>query len=86
MTDFLVKGYIRESISLANVPILFILKKDKTLRLYINYRSLNIVTIKNRYLLFLINKLLNRLNDIKIFNKINFKNTYYRIRIKEKDE
>ena len=40
------------------------------------------ITIKNRYLLFLIIKTLNRLCDIKVFIKLNFKNIYYKIRIR----
>ena len=41
--------------------------------------------IKNRYLLFLINKILNRLNNIKIFIKLNLKKNYY-IRIRKNDK
>ena len=59
--------------------ILFILKKNKDLRLYIDYRELNKIIIKNRYFLPLINKTLNRLNDIKKFIKLDLKNTYYYI-------
>ena len=55
------KGWIRTSKSLSIVLILFVLKKDRGDRLYINYRSLNKVTIKNHYPLPLISKLLDRL-------------------------
>ena len=61
------------------ISILFILKKNEDLRLYINYRDLNKITIKNRYSLSLISKTLNRLNNIKRFIKVNLKNIYYRI-------
>ena len=44
-----------------------------------NYRDLNIITIKNRHSLFLIIKILNRLYDVKVFTKLNLKNIYYRI-------
>jgi len=74
------------SISLAGALILFILKKDGGLRLYIDYRRLNKVTIKNRHPLPLIRETLNRLNSLKIFTKLDLKDTYYRIRIKEGDE
>ena len=63
--------------------ILFILKKNKKLRLYVDYRRLNTITIKNRYLII---EALNRLYDVKIFSKLNLKNIYYRIRIKMSDE
>ena len=48
---------IREIKSLVEYLILFILKKDGSLRLYVNYRKLNDITIKNRYLLLNISKL-----------------------------
>ena len=51
------KGFIRESILLAGSPVMFVPKKDSELRLYINYRGLNNITIKNRYLLPLISEL-----------------------------
>ena len=61
------------------------LKKNE-LRLYINYKKLNAIIIKNRYLLFLIIKTLNYLYDVKTFTKLNLKNIYYKIRIKKNDK
>ena len=55
------KGFIRLSISLAASLLLFILKKNRKLRLYIDYRQLNSITIKDKYSLLLINKLYNQL-------------------------
>ena len=52
------KGWIRPSKSLAGALILFILKPDRTIRLYIDYYGLNKVIIKNRYLLLLVSKIL----------------------------
>ena len=54
LNSLIEKGQIRPSKSLAGVLILFILKLDRTLRLYIDYRGLNKVIIKNRYLLLLL--------------------------------
>ena len=51
MDENLEKGFIRRSESLAGLLILFVLKKDGLLRLYVDYRKLNDITIKNRYLL-----------------------------------
>ena len=62
------------------------LKKNNKLRFYIDYRDLNAIIIKNRYSLFLIFETLNRLYESKIFIKLNFKNVYYRFRIKIDDE
>jgi len=61
-------------------------KLDSSIRLYIDFRSLNTVTIKNRYPLLLISEILDRLSYIKRFTKLDLRDTYYRIRIKEGDE
>jgi hypothetical protein len=63
---------------------MFVLKKKDSLRLYIDYRDLNIITIKNRIFLLFINKILDRLQYSKIFTKFDLKNIYYRLRIREK--
>jgi hypothetical protein len=86
ITEGLEKNIIYELINPASAPILFISKKNGILRLYIDYRRLNIITIKNHHLLPLISEILDRLNSSTIFSKIDLKNTYYRIRIKEGDE
>ena len=62
------------------------LKKNNELRFYIDYRDLNAIIIKNRYLLFLIFETLNRLCELKIFIKLNLKNVYYKLRIKVDNE
>ena len=61
-------------------------KADGIIRLYVNYRRLNKITIKNRYPLLLVGELFNRLSYAKIFIKLDLYNTYYRIRIKKGDE
>jgi hypothetical protein len=50
----LIKKYIRSSKLLVKYPILFVLKKDGKLRIYVDYKKLNDITIKNRYILLLI--------------------------------
>ena len=64
----------------------FILKKNDELRFYVNYCDLNAIIIKNRYSLSLIFKTLNHLCELKIFTKLNFKNVYYKLRIKINNE
>ena len=80
------KGWIRPSKSSARAPILFILKKDGSLRLYVNYRRLNELTIKNRYPLPLVGETIDRLVGVEIYTKIDLRDAYYRIRIKEGDK
>ena len=62
------------------------LKKNNKLRLYVDYRDLNAIIIKNHYSLFLIFETLNRLCESKIFIKLNLKNVYYKLRIKIDDK
>ena len=57
LQELLEKGYIKPSVSPWGVPVLFVKKKDKTLRLRIDYQHLNKVTIKNKYPLPRINDL-----------------------------
>jgi hypothetical protein len=82
----LAKEWIRRSISPTGAPVLFTPKKDGTLRLYIDYRGLNKITIKDRCPLPLISKTLDRLVGAAYYTKLDLKDTYYRIRIKAGDE
>ncbi len=61
-------------------------KKDNMLRLYIDYKGLNVVTIKTRYLLSFINEIINRVQKVQFFNKIDLKDIYYRIKIYPENE
>jgi hypothetical protein len=64
------------------MPILFVLKKDGSLRLYMDYRGLNMITKKNCYLLPLISEILDRLRHATVFSALDLKDAYYRILIK----
>lgn len=79
-------GRIRPSQSSAGAPILFVPKADGTLRLCVDYRGLNRITIKNRYPLPLISEILDRIQGAQWFTKLDIKDAYYRIRIREGDE
>jgi hypothetical protein len=81
-----IKGWIRKSISPTGAPIMFVPKKRGSLRLYIDYRGLNITTIKNQTPLSFISKTLDRLRYSKIFIKFDLKDTYYRLRIRERNK
>jgi len=80
------KGWIRHSTSPAGAPTLFVPKKDGSLRLCIDYRALNKITIKNRHPLPLISETLDRLCGAKFYTKLDLKDAYHRIRIKRGDE
>jgi RNase H-like domain found in reverse transcriptase/Reverse transcriptase (RNA-dependent DNA polymerase)/Integrase zinc binding domain/Chromo (CHRromatin Organisation MOdifier) domain/Retrotransposon gag protein len=80
------KGYIRESTSRAGAPVLFVPKKDKELRLVVDYRGLNNVTIKDRYSTPLPNELNDRLKGAIWFTKLDQKGGYDHIRMKEGEE
>lgn len=71
------KGWIRRSISPAGAPILFVPKKDGGLRLCVDYRGLNAITIRNRTPLPLISETLDRLRRSKIFTKLDLKDAYH---------
>ena len=70
LQELLDKGYIRPSVSPWGVPVLFVKKKDGTLILCIDYRQLNKVTIKNKYLLPRTNDLFDKLGGASIFSKL----------------
>jgi hypothetical protein len=70
LQELLDKGYIRPSTSLWGCPALFVKKKDNSLRLCVDYRPLNAVTIKNKYPLPRIDILFDQLAGVKIFSKI----------------
>ena len=78
-------GLIRPSTSPFGSPILFVKKKDGSLRLCIDYRGLNKVTIKNRYPLPRVDELLDRLHGAQVFSKIDLVSGYFQVRIAEDD-
>ena len=77
---------IKHSLSAAVSLIMFVSKKNRTLRSVINYKELNKITVKNQYSLLLIIKALDRLSSVKIFSKLNIKDIYHCIRIQADDE
>ena len=78
-------GYIRPSKSPWGAPILFVPKKNGGLRMCIDYRVLNKMTVKNKYPIPRADDLLDRLKDAKIFSKIDLVAGYHQIRISEED-
>jgi hypothetical protein len=83
LEELLKKGYIFPSVSPWGYPIFFVKKKDGTLRLFIDFRQWNKVTVKNKYPLSRIDDLFDQLNDGNIFSKIDLRLGYHQVRIKD---
>jgi hypothetical protein len=81
----LADGYIRPSVSPYGAPVLFVKKKTGELRLCVDYRMLNKITIKNRYPLPRVDELLDRLHSAKYFTKLDLASGYHQIRIAPED-
>jgi hypothetical protein len=79
LKEMLDKGYIRPSVSPWGAPTLFVKKKDGTLRLCIDYRKLNKMTIKNKYPLPRIDDLFDQLRGATIFSKIDLRSRYHQV-------
>ena len=86
LDENLKKDFIRKTKIIIEFFILFVLKKDKKLRLYVNYRKLNIIIIKDKYLLPNIRKLQDCLVEAKWFTKLDLRGAYNLVRIREGDE
>ena len=85
LEDLLQKSYIRPSVSPWGESVLFIKKKDGTLRLCIDYRELNKITIKNKYPLPRIDDLFDQLQGMRVFSKVDLRLGYHQLRIKSKN-
>ena len=79
-------GWIREAFTDGGSPIMFVKNKDGSLRLCVDYRALNEVTKRDRYPLPLIGEAFDRLHPAKYFTKLDIKEAYHNVRIKEGDE
>ena len=77
LQELLEKGVIRPSVSPWGAPVLFIKKKDGSMSLCIDYRELNKLTIKNRYLLPRIDDLFDQLKGAVYFSKIDLRSGYH---------
>ncbi|CAN6566578.1 unnamed protein product [Malus baccata var. baccata] len=86
LNELLDAGYIQPSKSPYGAPVLFQRKKDGSLRLCIDYRALNKITIKNKYPLPLIADLFDQLGEARYFTKLDLRSGYYQVRIAPGDE
>lgn len=84
--EYLEKGWIEPSSSPYGAPILFVKKKDGTLRMVVDYRALNKMTVRDRYPLPRIDELFDRLRGYEYFTSMDLASGYYQIRINEEDK
>ena len=85
LQDLLDKGLIQPSSSPWGCPALFVKKKDKSLRMCVDYRPLNAMTINNKYPLPRIDILFDQLAKAKVFSKIDLRSGYHQIKIRLED-
>ena len=85
LKELIDKNYIKPSVSPWGAPLIFVKKKDEIPRLYIDYRQLNKMTIKNKYPLPHIDDLFDQLRGATIFSKIDLRSGYHQVRIKDED-
>ncbi|RHN78855.1 putative nucleotidyltransferase, Ribonuclease H [Medicago truncatula] len=85
LEDLLEKKFVRPSVSPWGAPVLLVKKKDGSMRLCIDYRQLNKVTIKNRYPLPRIDDLMDQLMGARVFSKIDLRSGYHQIKVKDED-
>ena len=79
------KGFIRPSSSPWGAPVIFVDKKDGSQRMCVDYRSLNEVTIKNKYPLPRIDDLFDQLRGAYVFSKIDLRSGYHQLKIRNSD-
>ena len=84
--DSLSAGLMRPSSSPVGAGFFFVAKKDKSLRPCIDFRGLNSITVKNKYALPLISSAFEPLQGATVFSKLDLRNAYHLVRIREGDE
>ncbi|XP_038975659.1 uncharacterized protein LOC120106585 [Phoenix dactylifera] len=85
LQELLDKKFIQPSVSPWGAPVLFVKKKDGSMRLCIDYRELNKITIKNKYPLPRIDDLFDQLQGAQVFSKIDLRSGYHQLKIKPDD-
>ena len=85
LDELLAAGFIQPSKSPFGAPVLFVKKKDGTMRMCVDYRDLNRITVKNRYPLPRIDELFDRLKGASWFSKIDLRSGYHQVRIHPDD-
>ena len=85
LKDLLDKGFIIPSISPWGAPVLFVKKKDSSLKMCVDYKQSNRVTIKNKYPIPMIDDLFDQLHSASHFSKIDIRSDYHYLRVRDSD-
>lgn len=85
LMELIAHGFIRLSKSSYGAPVLFVKKKDGSMRMCIDYRALNKITVKNKYPLPRVDELFDRVRGARYFSKIDLRSGYHQVRIAEED-
>jgi hypothetical protein len=86
ISESLANGLIRPSSSPVGAGFFFVEKKDKSLRPCVDYRGINDITVKNKYPLPLLDSAFAPLHQATIFTKLDLRNAYHLVRVREGDE
>jgi hypothetical protein len=85
LQELMDRGFIHPRVSPVGAPGLFVKKKNGSMRMCVDYRELNRVTIKNKYLLPRIDNLIDQLKGASIFSKIDLLSGYHQLKVREED-
>ena len=83
INEHLGKDFIRPSLSVAAAPVLLVRKPEGELRFYVDYKTFNVIMVKNRYLISLINETFDKLLNVRQFTKLDIIHKFNRICIKK---